>query len=71
VRRVATPQISLVFAEGRVSITAQFAVDHRGMANDGDQIALATGFDPQHARSIGNVKNNDASLIEPINATGY
>ena len=23
--------------------------DHRGVADEGDQIALATGFDPQHA----------------------
>jgi hypothetical protein len=25
--------------------------DHRGVADEGDEIALATGFDPQHAES--------------------
>jgi hypothetical protein len=34
--------------------------DHRGMANDGDQIALATGFDPWHAEAVVGVMEGNA-----------
>ena len=34
--------------------------DHRGMAEDGDQIALAAGFDPQHAEAVLGVVERDA-----------
>ena len=34
--------------------------DHRGVAEDGDQIALAAGFDPQHAEAVLGVVERDA-----------
>jgi len=34
--------------------------DDRGMADEGDEIALAAGFDPQHAEAILGVMEGDA-----------
>jgi hypothetical protein len=34
--------------------------DHRGMANEGDEIALTAGFDPQHAEAILGIVERDA-----------
>jgi hypothetical protein len=38
--------------------------DHRSVAEDGDQVALAAGFDPQHAEAVLVVVEGDA-LNEP------
>ena len=34
--------------------------DHRGVADDGDQVALAARFDPQHAEAVLGVVERDA-----------
>ena len=59
---------SLIQAAARLDELA--GRDHRRMAKDGDQIALAAGFDPQHAEAVLVVVERDA-LDQPGQDLGW
>ena len=55
-----TPWVRSLIQEPLACLHELAGRDQRGVANEGDEIALPAGFDPQHAEAVLGVMERDA-----------